>query len=95
MSVDAVLEDRKKVYGDYGKGVDDRNDLLVVIEDIYLDRHKQALPAHYRGYFWDICNKLVRVANQPDHQDSWVDIQGYSQRILEDIQKRAAQELSF
>ncbi len=80
-----TLRDRGKVYGPYGLGVMTRSALMDVITETYRGFHGESMSKRQIEYFWDICNKLSRLAISPDHPDSWHDIQGYAKLIEDDI----------
>lgn len=48
------------------------------------------------GYFhpwYMILTKLMRLLVSPTHADSWLDIIGYAQLVLDDFQKTAPEEV--
>lgn len=85
--IDKTLSERKAVYGPYRKGCQIRRDLLKTITDAFEEFHGVPMPSLYVHYFWDIVNKLCRLAITPDHKDSWHDMVGYSKRIEEFIEE--------
>ena len=52
-----------------------------LIDEAHLQHHGYGLNNVQKEYFWDILNKLTRVAITPDHQDTWHDIAGYATLI--------------
>ncbi len=78
---DKTLSERGNIYGPYQEGLDIRANILKAITDGYENRHGEPMPSVYMGYFWDIANKLCRLAVCPNHEDSWKDIVGYSKLI--------------
>jgi len=77
----ATLTDRGSIYGDYNEGITVRCTLMKTLTDRYKVCYDKDMPAIYKEYLWDICNKLSRLAVTPSHIDSWHDIAGYSQLI--------------
>ena len=86
-SIDILLNERSKYYGNYRGGCQTRINIMNAI----LDRHKQmtgrVMPKMYQEYIYDIVNKLSRIAVTPNHLDSWNDIVGYAKLIIQEIQK--------
>jgi len=78
-----TLAERKASYGPYDVGVKIKVDLLKVVKQAFLEHHGYDLPDQEEGYFWDVLNKLSRLAVNPWHKDSWHDLAGYALRIEE------------
>lgn len=88
MHVDETVKTRQSDYGPYGKGIDLRVALLNLIKESHEAHHGEPLSDTHTQYFWDIFNKVSRLAISPDHLDSWHDIQGYAKIIEQDINER-------
>ena len=78
MSVDETLKERGDIYGDYNTGVIVRTRIVEAMAHGYEQAHGVGMPHELRSMFYDISNKLCRLAVAPDHIDSWVDLQGYA-----------------
>jgi hypothetical protein len=81
-----VLRDRSSEYGPYSLGIRTRFKLLISLKEAYREHHGTEMPWEFVEYFWDIVNKLSRLAVNPTHLDSWVDVQGYSRCIQATIE---------
>lgn len=90
--LECTLQERGAAYGPYGTGLQIKEDLLNIIKNAYEEHHKMPMPGRELHYFWDICNKLCRLAINPNHHDSWRDVSGYATRILEDVEKMCGPE---
>jgi hypothetical protein len=77
----ATLLERGKTYGPYPDGLKIREDILLSIKAGYRAHHGNEMSIRHESYFWDIANKLGRLAVTPDYIDGWHDIAGYSQLI--------------
>jgi len=78
---DGTLEERGSIYGPYQDGLDIRAGIMTAIKDGYKKQHGKPMPLNYQQYFWDVSNKLCRLAVCPNHEDSWNDMAGYSKLI--------------
>ena len=76
-----TLASRGSDYGPYPQGLAIREQLMKAITDGYKQHHKADMSDRHKSYFWDICNKLCRLAITPTHSDSWHDVVGYGQLI--------------
>ena len=85
--LESTLKSRTPIYGPYGDQVRLRQNLRKLLKDAYRRQHKRAMPRLHEEYLWDLVNKLTRLAITPDHEDTWLDIGGYSQLILNDIRR--------
>lgn len=83
--VNDTLKDRGAVYGPYSLGIRTRAILLETVKIAYEEFHGKPMSQRQEGYFWDLFNKVSRLAISPDHPDSWHDIQGYAKLIEKDI----------
>jgi hypothetical protein len=79
--------ERQKVYGPYGDGIRCRQALMKVVRDSYKKQHGQEMPKHFEDYFWDIFNKIARLAITPIHLDSWHDLSNYAKLIEKDVKE--------
>jgi len=86
--LEETKKSRKSIYGDYYLNIQTKSGLLDILERDYRLHHPDSsgMPTIYKHFFWDICNKLCRLACTPNHIDSWHDIAGYAQRIEETIE---------
>jgi len=79
MSLNKILNDRQKEYGDAKENFRK----IGVMWGIILD-----LPfpiAEYQVAQMMIALKIQRISANPDHQDSWLDIQGYAKHGLDSL----------
>jgi len=84
---DKTLESRGRVYGPYKDGLVIRENIIAAIFQGYKKHHGQEMPRRQQSYFFDIANKLCRLAVTPTHEDSWNDIRGYAKLIRDDVMK--------
>ena len=77
-----ILEQRQKQYGDFKEVAKTSQSIKAQYE------YKQAgLPNFVRESLDMIANKLGRIINGDwKHKDSWVDIQGYAQLVIDEIE---------
>ena len=79
MKLNKILNDRQEQYGDAKENFRK----IGVMWGIILD-----LPfpiAEYQVAQMMIALKIQRISANPDHQDSWLDIQGYAQHGLDSL----------
>ncbi len=82
-SVDNILKDRGALYGSYGGGVDCRVAIIEALNEKHLETLGYPMPEDIRIMFGDLALKLMRAASNPAHEDSWLDLAGYSKLIFE------------
>ena len=87
-NINEILEQRGSAYGSYGLGIVFRMTVMRVIKKRYKRHHGKDMDPLFEQYFWDIINKLSRLAVTPWHLDSWMDIVGYSKLIIEDLKEQ-------
>lgn len=77
--VQQVLDERQSTYGDF-------TSVAVITETIMqvLSGNKTQRSADMNMALYMIASKLARIANgDPTHKDSWVDIAGYAQLVVD------------
>ena len=89
-SIEETLIQRGKRYGEYSKvsGVSQR--LKAVLQKGINESGKSytELPPYIRESLELICNKLSRIVNgDPLYDDNWRDIAGYSQLVVDELNK--------
>ena len=84
-AVDETLEERGTVYGDYAGGLKFRHAVLDLIYARYIEVHNDNMPNKEKDYFVDVVGKISRLAVSPAHEDSWLDVAGYSLLVKEVI----------
>lgn len=84
--IQEVIEPRGKIYGDYKNGVEARQCIMAILDNLHRDNRGEGLSHIHYGMILDIVNKLTRLAVSPGHKDSVVDVIGYSTRYLEVIE---------
>ena len=82
-NVDEILKQRGSVYGSYGAGVVCRAKIIEALNDKHKECNGTDLHEELRIMFGDIALKLMRIASDPSHQDSYVDLAGYAKIIKE------------
>jgi len=87
MSIEETLEERGAVYGSYVSGVVCRANMMEALNDKHIECNSKPLPEKVRVVFSDILLKLMRAASDPKHEDSWLDLAGYSKLIYEMVEE--------
>ena len=82
-NVDEILKERGATYGSYGAGVECRARILNALNEKHIETQGTDLPEGLRIMFGDVALKLMRIASDPTHQDSYIDLAGYSKIIKE------------
>ena len=82
-NVDEILKQRGSVYGSYGAGVTCRATIIEALNNKHKECNGSDLPEELRIMFSDIALKLMRIASDPYHQDSYIDLAGYAKIIKE------------
>ncbi len=82
-NVDEILEERATSYGGYGAGVECRAKILAALNEKHIETQGTDLPEGLRIIFGDVVLKLMRIASDPNHQDSYIDLAGYAKIIKE------------
>jgi hypothetical protein len=87
--VDEILKQRGENYGSFGNQANLTQTLNNIILHHYNTVHKDTpLPPVMAEAIHMICHKLARVANgNPYYDDSWQDIAGYAQLIVDVLQE--------
>ena len=89
-STDAILNERGSRYGSFANHSALSQALKNTIMQHYFQTHggneAEPLPAYMVESISMICHKLARIANgDPHYDDSWKDIAGYSQLVVEEL----------
>ena len=82
-NVDEILTERATSYGGYGAGVECRARILAALNEKHIETQGTDLPEGLRIMFGDVVLKLMRIASDPNHQDSYIDLAGYAKLIKE------------
>ena len=82
-NVDEILEERATSYGGYGAGVECRAKILAALNEKHIETQGTDLPEGLRIMFGDVVLKLMRIASDTNHQDSYIDLAGYAKIIKE------------
>lgn len=82
-TVDKILTERGSIYGSYYGGVECRSKMMEALNEKHVETKGCDLPESVRVVFSDILLKLMRAASDPMHEDSWIDLAGYSKIIQE------------
>lgn len=82
-NVDEILTERATSYGGYGAGVKCRAKILNALNEKHIETQGTDLPEGLRIMFGDVVLKLMRIASDPNHQDSYIDLAGYAKIIKE------------
>jgi hypothetical protein len=84
--VDAILDERGKRYGTFGGHAEIAQQLKATLR-IYEAKRGCDLSPDQRESLEMICHKIARIINgDPDYVDSWVDIAGYAQLIVDRLE---------
>lgn len=83
--VNEVLKDRGAVYGSYNKGTEFRANMMFQMEEMKVFATGVPYTEEERVILSDILMKIRRLAVSPLHIDSWVDVSGYSNLIVDFI----------
>ena len=88
MSIDGILEERGKRYGNYFEQASISNSLLHVIDSALRARQK-FLHADQADALNMICVKISRIINgDADYGDSWRDIAGYATLVADRLEEK-------
>ena len=82
-NVDEILTKRATSYGGYGAGVECRAKILAALNEKHIETQGTDLPEGLRIMFGDVVLKLMRIASDPNHKDSYIDLAGYAKIIKE------------
>lgn len=89
LSVDTVLDERGKRYGLFTGHAEITQALKQVIA-VHLCRNDKQLADDQQEALDMICHKIGRIVNgDPDYDDSWVDIAGYAQLVVDRLRGKA------
>ena len=95
--IDEILKERGNNYGDFHTQANLSQTLKSIITQHYISIHNEAMPNFMAEALAMISHKIARIANgNPLYKDSWVDIIGYTQLvvdILEKAEKQAEEQL--
>lgn len=83
--VDTVLKQRASIYGSYSAGVDCRAAILSALNTKHKECNGADMPEDLRIMFSDLALKMMRIASDPKHKDSYIDLAGYAKIIKEAI----------
>ena len=85
MDIDEVLKQRGEIYGSYNDGVFCRAAIMTALNNKHINTQGSDLPMGLRVMFSDIALKLMRIASDPEHMDSYVDLAGYAKLMKEAV----------
>lgn len=85
--VDTVLKQRASIYGSYSAGVDCRAAILAALNTKHKECNGVDMPEPLRIMFSDLALKMMRIASDPKHNDSYIDLAGYAKIIKEAVVK--------
>ena len=85
-----VLKERGNRYGSYRR--------VAMVSQLLKDTIRQSHNVQCNSLEWYqlesldlICNKLARILNgDPNYRDSWVDIAGYAQLVVDELDKNVS-----
>lgn len=95
-TIDDILDERGANYGNFAHQAILSQTLKNSVMQHYFQTHggneAEPLPAYMVEAISMICHKLARIANgDPSYIDSWTDISGYSQLVVEQLQGKSRQ----
>lgn len=83
-----ILEERGSNYGNFHTQANLSQTLKSIINQHYVSVHKEVMPNFMAEALSMICHKIARIANgNPTYVDSWQDIAGYSQLVVDILNK--------
>lgn len=83
MDIKETLEERGSNYGDFKKGAE----IMQEIKDI-IRANGSGLSLYQREALEMIAHKIGRILNgDPNYIDSWIDVAGYSQLVVDELEK--------
>jgi hypothetical protein len=86
--IDQILQERGNNYGDFHTQANLSQTLKSIITQHYYSVHGKALPSFMAESLAMICHKIARIVNgNPMYKDSWVDVCGYSQLVIDILNK--------
>ena len=83
MNIHELLEDRGNVYADAWKK---HGDVFIIFHKELMEFMMEC--PEYLFAWTMIINKAIRLLASPRHLDSWKDIAGYAQLVVNDLEKR-------
>lgn len=84
-TVDAILDDRHQTYGHFL----DVAAVATALRAVIRDRRADLFPDQEEALNM-ICSKISRIVNgDPNHLDSWRDIAGYAQLVVDRLEGRS------
>jgi hypothetical protein len=91
--IDQILEERGGNYGDFHTQANLSQTLKAIVNQHYSSVHSdKPMPQFMLEAIHMICHKLARIANgNPYYVDSWQDIAGYSQLVVDILEKAQTQ----
>lgn len=86
--VNEILKERGGNYGDFHTQANLSQTLKSIITQHYVSVHGESMPNFMAESLAMICHKIARIANgNPTYADSWVDIAGYAQLVVDILEK--------
>lgn len=86
--INEILEERGGNYGDFHTQANLSQTLKSIVNQHYASVHGEAMPNFMAEALAMICHKVARIANgNPLYADSWVDIAGYAQLVVDILDK--------
>lgn len=90
--IDEILEERGGNYGDFHTQANLSQTLKAIVMQHYVNIHNESMPNFMAESLAMICHKIARIVNgNPMYKDSWVDIAGYSQLVVDILDKATEQ----
>lgn len=86
--VDEILKERGGNYGDFHTQANLSQTLKAIVNQHYNSVHGEAMPNFMAESLAMICHKIARIVNgNPIYADSWQDIAGYAQLVVNILEK--------
>lgn len=79
----SILEQRATIYGSYIGGVECRAKIIDALNEKHIECNGTDLPSNLVVMFGDLALKMMRIASDPTHKDSYIDLEGYARIIKE------------
>lgn len=92
-SIDGIIEERTKRYGDFEGTAKVSTDLKERIRHHIYDRDAELKPDQWEALDM-ICHKMARIINgDPDYIDSWDDIAGYAKLVADRLRREKKEHI--
>lgn len=89
IDIKGIIQEREARYGEF----EDNAAVSQSIKGVLRQRHNPNLTYQHKEALDMIAAKMARIVNgDPNYKDNWVDISGYAQLVVEQIEKNEKEE---